>query len=105
MSVHNRDRPFWETPKEIARVRLVPPLNLADLEGRLGRALVYYAIHRPHTSLGNRTPLQALLAATAAPPRTLPRGRKGEASPPMPLRIGVAGLGFPGLGILTPVAA
>lgn len=96
---------FWKTLKEIARVRLVPPLNLADLEGRLGRALAYYAIHRPHTRLGNRTPLQAFLGATAAPLQALPRGRKGEASPPMPLRIGVAEAGFPGLGFLTPVAA
>jgi putative transposase len=97
---------FWKTLKGIAQVRLVPPLNLADLEGRLGRALAYYAIHRPHTSLGNRTPLQAFLGAvTARPPRALPRGRKGEASPPMPLRIGVAQPGFPALGVLTPVAA
>lgn len=57
---------FWKTLKEIARVRLVPPLNLGDLEGRLGRALAYYAVHRPHTSLGNRTPLQAFLAAAPA---------------------------------------
>jgi len=96
---------FWKTLKEIARVRLVPPLNLADLEGRLGRALAYYAIHRPHTSLGNRTPLQAFLAAaTAAPLRSLPRGRKGEAGPPVPLCIDVAEPGFPELGLLTPLA-
>ncbi len=66
---------FWKTLKEIARVRLVPPLNLADLEWRLGRALVYYAIHRPHTGLGNRTPLQAFLGATAPHLRTLPRAQ------------------------------
>lgn len=70
---------FWKTLKEIARVRLVPPLNLADLERRLGRALAYYAIHRPHTSLGNRTPLQALLAAaTAAPLRSCPAAARGR---------------------------
>jgi len=97
---------FWKTLKEIARVRLVPPLNLADLEGRLGRALAYDAIYRPHTGLENRTPLQVFLGATtAAPLRALPRGRKGEASRPMPIRISIAEPGFPGLGVLTPLAA
>ena len=92
---------FWKTLKEIAQVRLVPPLNLVDLEGRLGWAPAYYAIHRPHTSLGSRTPLQAFLGAvTARLLRALPRGRKGEASPPMPIRIGVAAAWLPWAGRL-----
>ena len=42
---------FWKTLKQIARVRLLPPLDLADLERRLSHALAYYAIRRPHSGL------------------------------------------------------
>ena len=95
---------FWKTLKQIARVRLVPPLNVADLERRLARSLAYYAVHRPHTGLGNRTPMQTFLGATASPLRALPRGRRGEVSQPVPLRIGFAEPGWSRLFEVSPAA-
>jgi transposase InsO family protein len=85
--------------------RLVPPLNLADLERRLAHSLAYYAVHRPHTRLGNRTPLQAFIGEAASPARAPPRGRRGDASQPLPLRIGFVEPGWSRLVRLTPVAA
>ena len=95
---------FWKTLKEIGRVRLIPPLNLGDLESRLSRALAYYAFRRPHTALGNRTPMLAFSGVTSRPLLGLPPGPKGESSPPPPLRIAFVRPGH-GLGVLTPVAA
>lgn len=94
---------FWKTLKQITGVRLVPPLNLADLEVRLSRALAYYALHRPHTSLGNRTPMQTFLGTSAQALRRLPRGKRGEPCRPSPL--GITLLSSGGFPVLTPLAA
>jgi putative transposase len=96
---------FWKTLKQIVRVRLLPPLDLADLEHRLGHALAYYAIRRPHSGLQNRTPMQAFLNAAAKPLGRLPRGRRGESSPSPQCRVGFVPSGCGGLGVLVPAAA
>jgi len=96
---------FWRTLKQIACVRLLPPLDLADLEQRLRHALAYYAIHRPQVRLLNRTPMQAFIGALATPLRSLPRGRRGEPSSPPPLRIGFVPSGGGELGVLMPATA
>lgn len=96
---------FWKTLKQIARVRLLPPLDLADLEQRISHALAYYAVHRPHSGLENRTPLQAFLNAAARPQLRLPRGRRGESSSSPPLRIGFVPSACGDLGVLMPNAA
>ncbi len=96
---------FWKTLKETACVRLLPPLNLADLEQRLWHALGYYAVHRPQASLGNRTPMQAFLGEPTPDARTLPRGRPGEPGPSSPVRIVLLDPGTGGFPILVPAAA
>ncbi len=96
---------FWKTLKKIARVRLLPPLDLADLEQRLSHALAYYAIHRPHSGLENRTLLQAFLDAATQSLGRLPRGRRGESSSSPPLRIGFMPSACGELGVLFPAAA
>lgn len=96
---------FWRTLKQIAGVRLLPPLDLADLEQRLGHALAYYAIHRPHSGLENRTPMQAFMGAAVTPLGKLPRGRRGESSSSLPLRIGLVPSPCCDLGVLMPAAA
>jgi len=93
---------FWKTLKQLAGVRLIPPMDIRDLEQRLSAALAYYACQRPHTALGNRTPLQAFLGESAPDLRSLPRGRKREPCGPSPVRIAFDPGGFP---LLTPLAA
>jgi hypothetical protein len=58
---------------------------------------VYYCCLRPHTSLGNRTPLQAFLGEASADLSRLPRGRKGETAPPLSTTTTVCAAGFPSL--------
>ncbi len=92
---------FWKTLKAIARARLLPPLDLADLEQRLSHALAYYAIHRPHSSLAHRTPAQAFIGAAASPLIRPPRGRRGECSSSPALRIGFVPSSCGELGVLS----
>ena len=96
---------FWKSLKQIAQVRLIPPLDLPDLEQRLSHALAYYAFHRPHSSLANRTPMQALIGTGPRPLLRLPRGRKREPSASPPLRIGFVPSSCGDLGVLMPAAA
>ncbi|MBP6702243.1 MAG: integrase core domain-containing protein [Vicinamibacteria bacterium] len=96
---------FWKTLKRIAQVRLIPPLDLPDLEQRLSHALAYYAFHRPHSSLANRTPTQVFIGADPRPLLPLPRGRKRESSGSPPLRIGFVPSSCGDLGVLMPAAA
>ena len=91
---------FWKTLKEISRVRQIPPLDLRDLENRLSRALAFYSCHRPHTGLGNRTPLMAFLGEAARDLRRLPRGRKGEPSGAPPFRMGLLSPDLGGFPVL-----
>jgi transposase InsO family protein len=88
---------FWKTLKQLAGTRLVPPIDIGDLEQRLSAAFVYYCCLRPHTSLGNRTPLQAFLGEASADLSRLPRGRKGETAPPLSTTTTVCAAGFPSL--------
>ncbi|MBX7184239.1 MAG: DDE-type integrase/transposase/recombinase [Vicinamibacteria bacterium] len=78
---------FWKTLKEISRVRQIPPLTLHDLENRVSLALAYYAFHRPHTALGNRTPAMAFLGASGPETSRLPRGRRGEPAEVAPFQV------------------
>lgn len=94
---------FWKTLKQIAGVRLVPPLSFADLEERPSRALAYYVLHRPHTRLGNRTPLEVFQGISAPALSRLPRGKRGERCVVAPL--GIALLSPGGFPIPTPRAA
>jgi transposase InsO family protein len=96
---------FWKSLKQVARIRLVPPLDLPDLEHRLSHALAYYAFHRPHSGLENRTPIQAFMGIGPRPLLGLPRGRKREPSLPLALRIGMLQSSCGDLGILIPAAA
>jgi putative transposase len=96
---------FWKSLKQIAQIRLIPPLDLPDLEQRLSHALAYYAFHRPHSSLANRTPMQAFNGADPRPLLPLPRGQKREPSASPPLRIGFVPSSCCDLGILMPAAA
>jgi hypothetical protein len=59
------------------------------LERRLELALTHYAYFRPHRGLGGATPAEIFFGERpahldAAPP---PRGRRGDRSPPLPIRI------------------
>ena len=96
---------FWKTLKEISRVRLIPPLNLDDLETRLSRALSYYVFHRPHTALGNRTPVMAFLGKPAPELRRPPRGRRGDSSGATAFRIAFLDPDRGGFPVLAPRAA
>jgi hypothetical protein len=96
---------FWKTLKEISRVRLIPPLNLKDLERRLSCSLAFFAFHRPHTALGNRTPMMAFLGEAAPDVRRLPRGRRGDPSGDPPPRIGFLDPSRGGFSVLAPLAA
>ena len=58
-----------------------------DLENRLSRAMAYYAFHRPHTALGNRTPAMAFLGESRPETCRLPRGRRGEAAGAVPFQV------------------
>lgn len=95
---------FWKTLKEISRFRLVPPLNLDDLESRLSQALAYYAFHRPHTALGNRTPAMAFHGESAADMRRLPRGPKSDTSRAVPFQIAFLNPDQGGFAVLAPLA-
>ncbi|HEY7700399.1 MAG TPA: DDE-type integrase/transposase/recombinase [Vicinamibacteria bacterium] len=71
---------FWRSIKDLAALRLHPPLTIEDLDRRLESALTYYVIFRPHQGLDGATPAEALLGldpafANAVKP---PRGRPGE---------------------------
>ena len=96
---------FWKSLKQIAQIRLIPPLDLHDLELRLSHALAYYSLHRPHSSLANRTPTQAFMGVDPRPLLPLPRGRKREPSASPPLRIGFVPSSCDDLGVLMPAAA
>ena len=96
---------FWKSLKQIAQIRLIPPLDLPDLEQRLSHALAYYAFQRPHSSLANRTPMQAFMGVDPRPLLPLPRGRKREPASPPPLQIGFVPSSCGDLGILMPAAA
>ena len=96
---------FWKSLKQISQIRLIPPLDLPDLELRLSHALAYYAFHRPHSGLANRTPMQAFIGANPRPLLRLPLGRKRELSASPPLRIGFVASSCGHLGVLTPAAA
>ncbi|MEP7215360.1 MAG: DDE-type integrase/transposase/recombinase [Anaerolineaceae bacterium] len=93
---------FWKTLKQLAGVRLIPVIDIGDLERRLSAALAYYTCQRPHTALGDRTPLQSFLGESAPTLKQLPRGRKREPCAPSPFRIAFDPGGFP---VLAPQAA
>jgi transposase InsO family protein len=71
---------FWRTLKDLAALRLHPPLTLEDLDRRLETALTYYVAFRPHQRLDGATPAEALLDVEPASAKAVkaPRGRPGE---------------------------
>jgi transposase InsO family protein len=80
---------FWRTLKQGLRVPWLRPLTLADLEERLGYAVLHYGFFRPHSALSGATPAEAFFGWPPGPDGGVspPRGSPGEPSPPLPVRI------------------
>jgi transposase InsO family protein len=80
---------FWRTLKAGLRVSGLRPLTLADLEERLGYAVLHYGFFRPHSALGGTTLAEAFFGWPHGPDGAVspPRGSPGEPSPPLPVRI------------------
>jgi transposase InsO family protein len=80
---------FWRTIKQAARLRPLPPLTQNGLERRLAFALAHYTYFRPHRGLGGATPAEVFFAEHPAHLDAVqpPRARRGQRSPPLPVRI------------------
>jgi transposase InsO family protein len=80
---------FWRTLKDTARLRLLRPLTIEDLERRLEIALSHYIVFRPHQGLHGATPAEALLGLRPACAEALspPRGSPGEGSGHSPFSV------------------
>jgi transposase InsO family protein len=80
---------WWRTLKRSLRLPLLRPLTIADLEERLGYAVLHYTFFRPHSALGGATPAEAFLRWPPAHVRAVhpPRGQPGVLTAPPPFRI------------------
>ncbi len=81
---------FWRSLKQIARLNILLPLTIDDLERKLEATLTSYLCLRPHRGLEGPTPAEAFLAIEAACRRAVspPRARKGEEPLETPFTIG-----------------
>ena len=59
----------------------------ATLLLRIASVVDYYNAHRPHTSLGLRTPAEVYAGCPPLHPKLAPRGLLGQVTPPIPLEI------------------
>jgi putative transposase len=74
---------FWRTLKADLRLPIFRPLTMADLEERLGYAVLHYSFHRPHRGLDGGTPAEAFFGWPRSHERAVspPRGSPGRPVP------------------------
>lgn len=93
---------LWKTLKSSPSLRSLLPF---EVERRLELTVTHYAYHRPHQSLGGRSPAEVYFYLPLRYSSRAPRGRPGEAGPEPPVEIAFLDPEDQTLPILIPRAA
>jgi transposase InsO family protein len=80
---------YWRTLKHSLQLPFFRPLTQAILEERLAYVVEHYSFFRPHQALDGRTPAELFFSwpAACASAKSPTRACRGDAAPPLPLRI------------------